>query len=192
MNHPNNPYQQQPSPMGPPQGQPGQPSHQASHQASHQGGFGGQFGQPQPGHSPGYGPPQQAAAHNPGYAQPGHNPGYGGGSAYEFRESENEVLAKAANAAKFLGIVFFVQAAFALINFNIIGLAIDIALGVSFFQGGKSLQAVVETQGNDIPHLMEGLEKLSSALLIRLVLIGIALGFMILIMLGAILLVAAA
>lgn len=183
MNHPNNPYQQQPSPMGPPQGQPGQPSHQ--------GGFGGQFGQPQPGHNPGYGQPQQAAPHNPGYAQPGYNPGYGGGSAYEFRESENEVLRKASNAAKFLGIVFFVQAALALINFNIIGLAIDIALGVSFFQGGKSLQSVVETQGNDIPHLMEGLEKLSSALLIRLVLIGIALGFFVLIMLGAFLLIAA-
>ncbi len=163
MHQPNNPYQQNPSPMGPPGGHP-----QQGYGQPQQG-----YGQPQQG----YGQPQQGYGqqHAPaGYSQPG--AGFAPGRGYEFRDSENEVIRKAAGGAKFLGILFFIQAGLQLFNFNIIAIAINVALGVSFFQGGKSLQAVTETQGNDIPHLMEGLEKLSSALLIRLVLVGIALG----------------
>ncbi len=156
----NNPYNQPPQ-GHPPQGhpQPGYPPQQ---------GYPPQ-GQPQPGFAqPGFAPP--------GYPQPGFAPSPG----YEFSAVENTTIGRTATWAKAVGVFFFIQAALGLLDFNIIGIAIDLAIGLALWKGGKSMQGVVDTQGNDVPQMMEALEQMSSAFTIRLVLVGIAVGILVL------------
>lgn len=96
---------------------------------------------------------------------------------YEFSSSENARIGRAATWAKGVAIILFVQAALALIGFNLISVAIDVAIGLSFWGGAKKLQEVVQTRGNDVTHMMHALDKLSMAFLIRIILVGIVMGF---------------
>jgi hypothetical protein len=122
-------------------------------------------------------PPQQPAwgqPYTPGQ-MPGQMPGWTPPRPqYEFQPHENAVLAKLATWAKFLAIVLYVQAVGALVGRNVLGAGIDLAIGLSFWGGAKSLQAVVETQGNDVTHLMTALDKLSTVFTFRIVLMAIA------------------
>jgi hypothetical protein len=141
---------------------------------------------------PGY-PPQQAypnyppPPHQAGY--PGYPPGYEGGyqaapqwpQQYEFTETENKTIERCAAWSKALAVFNFFSAALQLINFNIVGIAINIGIGLAFWKASKSLESVVETQGNDVQHLMDALKSLSSALLIRLILIAVACGILLLV-----------
>jgi hypothetical protein len=124
-----------------------------------------------------YNAPQQGYGAPPGY--PGQQPyggGYGGG--YEFNQQENAVIAQAAFWARLLGIFLIVTGAVAMLNCNIIQFALDLAVGIAFLGGATSLNAVVNTQGNDVMHLMTALTKLGSAFKIRVIVNLIAVGLM--------------
>jgi hypothetical protein len=127
---------------------------------------------------PGWGPGPAGHGAPPGWA-PG--PAYGAYAPgmpikpeYEFSPQENEIIATAGRSARALGILHYVQAAVTILassGTNIIGGAIDIGIGYLFHQGGTSLQRVVDTQGHDIANLMNALDKISTAFLVRLILV---------------------
>ena len=124
----------------------------------------------------GFGPPPNpyAPAGAPGMG------GFAGYGQYEFNEMENGVIAKTAGRAKTWGIIaivigsievlsgfaFFVSPGL-LLNF-ITGIA-QIVIGVTFLGVGGSLTSVVNTQGNDIEHMMGALNKLSTAFMIQII-----------------------
>jgi hypothetical protein len=107
---------------------------------------------------------------------------------YEFNEYENSVLARAASRAKLWGIIATVYG-----GLNILGSCggfvkpdmfinfpqgiVGIVVGIMFIGVGNSLASVTQTQGNDIGHLMQGMEKLSTAFLVQAIatLVGLAL-----------------
>jgi hypothetical protein len=129
---------------------------------------GGGWGQPPGGAPPGGGP---------GWGQPGGGGGFGGGfgagGSYEFSPHENQTVDKLALWSKALGIVLFVQAAFALFQVNILNVLINLVMGLMFFQGGLALSKVVSSQGNDLMHMMDALNKLGIAFLIRIILMAL-------------------
>ena len=146
-----------------------------------QGGPYNPYGAPQP--PPGYGGP-------PGYGQP---PPYGGGmgmgGGYEFNQMENAAIAQAAFWAKLLGIFLIVTGSAALLNCNVITFALDLAIGIAFLGGATSLNAVVNTQGNDIMHMMTALTKIRTAFKIRVIVTLVAVGLLMLLGIGIVLLV---
>lgn len=164
--------QQNPPQGQPPQGQPPQYQGPPGHP-------------PPPGHPQYYGPPGNPPP--PGQYYPPRNPppppGYGGPSyvqpglphlPYEFSPKENQTIGRTATWAKAVAILFFVQVVFSAIDVNVIGAAIDLAIGLAFWKGASALRMVVETHGADVTHMMEGLQQLSSAFTVRLVIVGIA------------------
>jgi hypothetical protein len=147
---------------------------------------GGGYGPPagQPG---GYGaPPPGAGPYAPpvaGFGAPAMN--YGN---YEFSEMENQVIEKAGSRARTWGIISIIIGALQL--FGTLGAIanpgliiylpqgiIGIIVGVTFLGAGSSLKTVVDTQGNDIPHMMTALQKMGSAFFIQIIvtLIGVLL-----------------
>jgi hypothetical protein len=150
------PYPQQPTypqqPPYPPQGQPyphGQPY-------------------PPPPYPPPPGYPPPGFAPQPGFMpQAGFAPQPGAPPQYEFTTDQNSTLASVAKWAKALSIIMFVQAGTAFLSGNHLGALIDIALGILLWGGATSLGAVVTTQGNDVRHLMQALDKLSTLFAIR-------------------------
>jgi hypothetical protein len=46
---------------------------------------------------------------------------------------------------------------------------VAIVVGVTFIGAGNSLKAVVTTQGNDMMHMMQAMQKLSTAFIIEIV-----------------------
>ncbi len=117
--------------------------------------------------------PPQAPYPPPPYMPPGAWPHQHAGMPthgrpqYEFTAEQNTTVATVARWAKALAILMFVQAAFALFSGNWLGAAIDMCLGLPLWGGGTSLTNVVVTQGNDIGHLMQALDKLSTVFAIR-------------------------
>lgn len=103
---------------------------------------------------------------------------------YEFSQNENELIKKTALWAKVLGGVLIVEGAFKLVDIGenpvgtLISIGLAIAIGLAFIRGGSGLSKVVDTEGNDVLHLMEGLTQLTRAFTIRIVLMVIALVFM--------------
>jgi hypothetical protein len=138
-----------------------------------------------------------AAAPAP-YAPYGHVPGFAGAGAsafgsYEFNAHENAILTKCAGRAKFAGIVSIVVGALSMMSscgafarpdmlMNLPSGIVGIVVGVMLLGVAGSLQSVTQTQGNDIPHLMAGLEKISAAWLTQAIaaLVGLALTALIL------------
>lgn len=90
---------------------------------------------------------------------------------YEFSELENKTIGKAATWATALGILFFVQCAFSVFQLDIINAIVNLVVGIAFFKGGKAFKKVVDTEGNDLMHLMEALNRLSQAFQIRIVIV---------------------
>lgn len=135
-----------------------------------------------------YPPGPQNFAPNP-YPQPGGPPGgfapapsYGN---YEFNEYENSVIDKTASRVKLWGIVSIVIGAFQILSscgmFARADLAtnlpvgiVGIVVGVTFLGAGNALKAVVQTQGNDLMHMMQALEKMSSAFMIQMICLVVA------------------
>jgi hypothetical protein len=128
-------------------------------------------------------------------------PSYG---TYEFNDTENSVIDKAASRAKLWGIISIVVGVlqcFAscgalakpdMATYFPTGI-IAIIVGVTFLGVGNSLKAVVQTQGNDIAHMMQALQKMSSAFTVQIVcaILGFLLAILVF-MLAAFVLVAAA
>ena len=146
-------------------------------------------GYPQQGY-PGYPPPHQQGY--PAYPPPGYS-GYPPQmpAQYEFSEVENKTIERCAAWVKALAVLFFFNAGLQLINFNVIGIAIYIGIGVGFWKAGKSLAAVIETEGNDVKHLMDALKSMSGAFMIRLICVAIGFGLLFLIGLIALIVVLA-
>lgn len=120
------------------------------------------YNAPQPGQ---YMPP-------PGGGYPG--PGGPSGHDYEFNEAENAVISKAAFWSRLLGIFMIVTGAASLFNCNVVSFAINLAVGIAFLGAATSLKMVVNTQGNDIQHMMMALGKLRSAFKIRVIVVIVA------------------
>lgn len=117
---------------------------------------------------------------------------------YEFGPADDAIIRKAGSRARIWGIISLVGGVLTLgggvvlialaaglpAPFNTIGpgigagllpLAIANLVGAFFyFQSGQSLEAVVNTQGNDIEHMMQGLNKLAKAFMIEAILTIIA------------------
>lgn len=138
---------------------------------------------------PGHGGP-------PGYGAPGYGAtpygAHGGG--YEFDAQQNAVIGQAAFWARLLGIFLIITGAVALLNCNVISFAVNLAIGISFLGGATALTAVVNTQGNDIAHMMTALTKLGTAFKIRVIvtLVAVALVAVIAALVGVLLVGAAA
>lgn len=144
---------------------------------------GGGYGQPPGGAPPGYGgaPPSMAFGQNPygggapamGGAMPG---AYG---TYEFNDAENSVIDKAAGRAKLWGIISTTIGALQVLGscgavaqpslgtWLPTGI-VAIVVGVTFIGVGNSLKNVVQTQGNDMMHMMQALQKMSTAFTIEI------------------------
>lgn len=110
-------------------------------------------------------------------AMPGMQPSYGN---YEFNEYENTVIDKTASRMKLWGIIstvigslqivescgMFVSPSYAT---NLPAGIVAIVVGVTFMGAGNSLKSVVTTQGNDMMHLMQAMQKMSSAFIIEII-----------------------
>ncbi len=121
-----------------------------------------------------YNAPNPYGAPGP-YMPPPGGPVGPSGYDYEFNEVENAVIAKAAFWAKLLGIFMIVSGVASLINCNVVAFAIDLAVGIPFLGAATSLNMVVNTQGNDIQHMMMALGKLRSAFKTRVIVVIVAL-----------------
>lgn len=167
------------------------------------GGYGppGGYGQPPPGPGGAYGGSPYGAGSAP-QAPPGAQPPPGmfpGGPAspgygtYEFNAAENDVIARTAARAKLWGMISAVFGAFQLLGscgmvanaglamylpLGIIGLVV----GVTFMGVGSSLRSVVDTQGSDMPHMMQALQKLTQAFTVQIVatIVGVVIGAIVL------------
>lgn len=155
---------------------------------------GGGYGAPPGGAPPGGGPPGYGAPPGgppPGYGAP--NP-YGGGPPmggppgmmtpqygnYEFNEYENSVIDKAASRAKLWGIISTAIGALYILGScgmvvsptlaaNLPSGIVQIVIGVTFMGAGNSLKSIVTSQGSDMMHLGQAMEKMSTAFMIQIV-----------------------
>lgn len=105
-------------------------------------------------------------------------PGAGRGGGYEFGPGENGVIASTAAKAKIWGIVSIVmgglQILYGLYGLLFNGAAIpyaftgvaNLVVGGSFLGAGGALRSVVDTQGNDVAHLMTGLRKMGTSFVV--------------------------
>lgn len=146
---------------------------------------GGGYGQPPPaGAPPGYGAPSPSMGYSPNpYGAPQGAPGMMGAAAYgayEFNDTENAVIDKTAGRAKLWGIISITIGALQCMAscgaFASPGLAtnlptgiVAVIVGVSFLGVGNSLKQVVSTQGNDLMHMMQALEKMGGAFLVQII-----------------------
>ncbi len=107
---------------------------------------------------------------------------------YEFNEYENSIIDKTASRAKLWGIISTTIGGLELLGscgmFASPALAtylpagiVAIVVGVTFIGAGNSLKAVVTTQGNDMMHMMQAMQKMSTAFIIEIIcaLVGFAL-----------------
>lgn len=151
----------------------------------------GGYGAPPPGYGAGpSGPPNPyATGGQPMIA--GHS--YGN---YEFNHLENGIIDKCAGRAKLWGWISAVLGALQIIGGGCGSLSsaalalyvpygiVFLIVGITFIGVGNSLRYVVTTQGNDIGHMMQALQKLGSAFLIQsitflvFVVIGVLIGFL--------------
>ena len=141
----------------------------------------------QPPGSPGYGP-AGAGYHAPPAAPP--HGGHGGG--YEFNEQENARIGLAATFTKVFGAVSFIAGgigfllsfvplikvglapqAFFGVLLAAVGALISIGIGYIYFSSGQAFSRVVDTQGDDIAHLMDALSRLRSAFRFEVILIAV-------------------
>jgi len=124
---------------------------------------------------------------------------------YEFNEMENSIIDKTASRAKLWGIISIV---FGVLNFmsscggfakadmflNLPTGIVGIVVGIAFLGVGNSLKMVVQTQGNDLMHMMQALQKMGSAFMVQIVvtIIGFVLALLIFMLVAFVLVAAAA
>jgi hypothetical protein len=140
---------------------------------------------------PGYGQPygQPPYGQNP-YGQPPAAPPAGG--SYEFTQPENVVIGRLGSRAKTWGIISIIVGAIMLILGVVVIIAIDNAIataagaviaaaalqpvvsGAFYLGAGGAFSNVVNTQGNDIPHMMSAMGKLTNAMRVEAIVAIIA------------------
>jgi len=99
---------------------------------------------------------------------------------YEFSARDNETIGKAGLWAFILGILFFVQAGFALVpDFNFVAAGVDVTIGIFYLLGGRALKAVVATEGRDVTFMLSALSKMGNAFLVRIIVMSIVLALIV-------------
>jgi hypothetical protein len=115
-------------------------------------------------------------AANP-FAPPGARGGYG---RYEFNDLENGIIERTANRARAWGILAMALGGlnvvaggmaflYPILLANLVSGVVSMVVGASFLRAGRSLSNVVTTQGEDLRHMMEGLDKVGTALMVQMV-----------------------
>ncbi len=95
-------------------------------------------------------------------------------AAYEFSKTENATISRTAKWAKAVAVMFFITTAVQVVNLNILGILVDLAIGVTFWKGATLLDAVVNTEGDDVPNMLGALDQLQTAFTIRILITAIA------------------
>ena len=105
---------------------------------------------------------------------------------YEFTSAENLTIERTAKFAKAFGIISVVIGVLATLD---VGLTMSsnparaaelpntlaaVIIGVIFVRVAAALQLVVDTEGNDVKHMMEAVKKLGDAFLVQLAVTAIA------------------
>jgi hypothetical protein len=118
---------------------------------------------------------------------------YQGYGTYEFNDLENQIIDKAGGRAKMWGWIAAVIGACQLLGGTCGSLAsaamavyipygiVLLIVGITFIGVGNSLKMVVQTQGNDIAHMMQATQKLGTACFIQsiTVIVGVVLGILV-------------
>jgi hypothetical protein len=163
----------------------------------HQGG-GGPYGGPY-GSGPGYGPPQQGWGHAPagGFAPAGYGHPPAGGGGYNFSQLEEISIRKVGGRSKTWGIISLIIGALLLLaglgvmvgvdhpiakaaGAAILAVALQpIISGWFYMQAGQAFDAVVDTHGDDIGHMMNAVGKLTNAVRVEAIvsILAVVLGF---------------
>ncbi len=94
--------------------------------------------------------------------------------AYEFSKTENSTISRCATWAKALSVMFFLSTAVQVFNLNILGILVDLAIGVTFWKGANLLDSVVDTEGDDVTNMLGALGQLQTAFTIRIIITAIA------------------
>ncbi len=104
---------------------------------------------------------------------------------YEFDAAENEVIGGLASAMRFVGVVFIVLGILESLGGVVVGVNLAamirlgqgvllIVIGGWLIGGAGSFRDVVNTEGNDISHMMAALRKLRSVFTLQAWVLGIA------------------
>ncbi len=136
-----------------------------------------------------------------GWGPPGQQPGHAAGSGYEFTQTENAVIGRLGGRARLYGVMSIVIGLLMLAAGVIVivvlpgpfGLPVGATIAVAALQpivsggfyaaAGSAFKQVVDTQGNDIPHMLGAIGKLTHAVRIEAVvailatIAGLAIGF---------------
>lgn len=95
-------------------------------------------------------------------------------ASYEFSKTENATISRTATWAKALSVMFFVSTAVQVFNLNILGILVDLAIGVTFWKGATLLDSVVNTEDDDVPNMLGALGQLQTAFTIRIIITAVA------------------
>ncbi len=93
---------------------------------------------------------------------------------YEFSKTENSTISRCATWAKALSVMFFISTCVQVVNLNILGILVDLAIGVTFWKGANLLDTVVGTEDDDVPTMLGALVQLQTAFTIRIIITAIA------------------
>jgi len=115
---------------------------------------------------------------------------------YEFNEYENSIIDKTASRAKLWGIISTVIGALYVLGScgmvanpglaaNLPSGIVSIVIGITFMGAGNSLKSIVTSQGSDMMHLGQAMQKMSSAFMIQIVCAIIAFALVVLVVLLA-------
>jgi len=99
---------------------------------------------------------------------------------YEFNDTENAIIDKAASRAKLWGIISTTIGALSCLSScgsiaspglitNLPTGIVAVIVGITFLGVGNSLKMVVQTQGNDLMHMMQALDKMSGAFMVQII-----------------------
>ncbi|MBL8717197.1 MAG: hypothetical protein JNL79_14520 [Myxococcales bacterium] len=136
-----------------------------------------------------------------GWGQPGQQPGYGATGGYEFNQTEDAVIGRLGGRARVYGVMSIVigllmMAAGVVVIVVLpgpLGLPVGAAVAVAALQpivsggfyaaAGSAFKQVVDTQGNDIPHVLGAVTKLTHAVRVEAIvailatIAGLVIGF---------------
>ena len=126
---------------------------------------------PPPGSPPPMNPNQAPMAQYGGHA-PGYGPAYPQ-HGYEFDARENQAMSGAATWTMVLGVIYLLEAASGFLSGNILSVALDAVFGVLMIMASQAFKQIVTTQGQDVTHLMRALDKLTTLLRIRTVVLTV-------------------
>ncbi len=93
---------------------------------------------------------------------------------YEFSATENATIARIARWAKALAVMFFIDLVVQVIDLNILGILVDLAVGLTFWRGATMFGSVVSTEGEDVPTMLAALEQMQTAFTLRIIVTLIA------------------